>query len=204
MSHRVAGIDVHKKMLAVVVVEAAAEQAEPERRKFGTGAGELLVLADWLNELGAEEAVMESTAQYWKPVWRALEGGCHLELAQAQSNRGPHGRKSDFADAERLVRRYLAEELILSFVPDTDPEFDETRIPGQSGLWGSVLAVSGVAFHGILALLGVRGSLDLEHPLWIINLDYPGFPSYAVTFAKVRRGCAVCDESKIAELAIED
>src|SRR5579862_3437318 len=61
---------------------------------------------------------MESTAQYWKPVWQALEPQCHLELAQAQSNRGPRGRKSDFADAERLVGRYLAGELILSFVPD--------------------------------------------------------------------------------------
>jgi transposase len=29
----------------------------------------------------------------------------------------PKGRKRDFADAERLVRRYIAGELILSFVP---------------------------------------------------------------------------------------
>lgn len=61
---------------------------------------------------------MESTAQYWKPVWRQLEGQCRLFLAQAQSNRAPRGRKRDFADAERLVRRHVAGELILSFVPD--------------------------------------------------------------------------------------
>jgi molybdopterin/thiamine biosynthesis adenylyltransferase len=84
----------------------------------------------------------------------------------------------------------------------TDPDYDETRAPGQTGLWGSVLAVAGVAFHGILALLGVRGSLDLERPLWIVNLDYEGFRPYSVTFAKVQRGCAVCDESKIAELSV--
>ena len=86
----------------------------------------------------------------------------------------------------------------------TDPDFDETRAPGQRGLWGSVLAVSGVAFHGIPALLGVRGCLDLDHPLWIVNLDYAGFQPFAVTFCKVRRGCSVCDETKIAELRIED
>jgi len=40
-----------------------------------------------------------------------------LPLAQAQSNRAPRGRKRDFADAERLVRRLVAQELILSFVP---------------------------------------------------------------------------------------
>jgi hypothetical protein len=41
-----------------------------------------------------------------------------LQLAQAFSNRAPRGRKHDFKDAERLVRRLIAEELILSFVPD--------------------------------------------------------------------------------------
>src|SRR6184192_2514912 len=40
-----------------------------------------------------------------------------LHLAQAFSNRAPRGRKHDFKDAERLVRRLMADELILSFVP---------------------------------------------------------------------------------------
>jgi transposase len=41
-------------------------------------------------------------------------------LAQAQSNRGPRGRKNDFRDAERMVRRLVAQELVLSFVPDPE------------------------------------------------------------------------------------
>jgi hypothetical protein len=41
-----------------------------------------------------------------------------LHLAQAFSNRAPRGRKHDFKDAERLVRRLIAKELILSFVPN--------------------------------------------------------------------------------------
>jgi transposase len=60
---------------------------------------------------------MESTALYWRPVWQQLEGQCDLYLAQAQSNRAPRGRKRDFVDAERLLRRHVAGELILSFVP---------------------------------------------------------------------------------------
>src|ERR1700751_503319 len=43
-----------------------------------------------------------------------------LHLAQAQSNRGPRGRKKDFPDAERLVKRLVAQELKLSFVPDAE------------------------------------------------------------------------------------
>jgi transposase len=41
-------------------------------------------------------------------------------LAQAQSNAAPRGRKSDFVDALRLARRFLAAELRLSFVPDAE------------------------------------------------------------------------------------
>jgi transposase len=49
-----------------------------------------------------------------------LEGQCQLHLAQAHSNRARKGRKDDFRDAERLARRHLSGELILSFVPDPE------------------------------------------------------------------------------------
>ena len=61
---------------------------------------------------------MESTAQYWRTVWLELEPHMLLHLAHAFSNRAPRGRKHDFKDAERLVRRLFADELILSFVPN--------------------------------------------------------------------------------------
>ncbi len=136
MPYRIAGIDVHKRMLAVVVtdVEIDGEYAF-ERRRFGSNPAELRLLADWLLEQQVEEVVMESTAQYWKPVWGTLERywkpirqkreGARpmsgtLHLAQAQSNRARRGRKNDFADAERLVKRLVANELTLSFVPDPE------------------------------------------------------------------------------------
>src|SRR5437667_8289621 len=102
---------------------------------FGSSPEQLRSLAAWLLEQEVEEVVMESTAQYWKPVWEALERywkplreereGARrksgtLHLAQAQSNRGPRGRKKDFRDAERLVKRLVARELTLSFVPDAE------------------------------------------------------------------------------------
>ena len=136
MSYRLAGIDVHKKMLAVVVSDVEIEsEYQFERRMFGSSPDQLRSLAAWLLEQEAEEIVMESTAQYWKPVWEALERywkpirekreGARqrsgtLHLAQAQSNRARRGRKKDFADAERLVKRLVARELTLSFVPDAE------------------------------------------------------------------------------------
>src|SRR5213594_3816251 len=136
MSYRIAGIDVHKKMLAVVVADVEVEgEYQFERRLFGGNPDHLRLLAHWLIEQQVEEVVMESTAQYWKPVWGALEQywkptgqkregtgpmSGTLHLAQAQSNRGPQGRKKDFPDAERLVKRLVAHELTLSYVPDAE------------------------------------------------------------------------------------
>jgi len=123
-------------MLAVVVsdVEVAGDY-EFESRRWGTTPAQLQALAAWLVEQHVQEVVMESTAQYWRPVWESLEHywkpickkqegarprSGRLHLAQAQSNRGPRGRKNDFADAERLVKRLVAGELILSLVPDAE------------------------------------------------------------------------------------
>jgi transposase len=49
-----------------------------------------------------------------------LEGSFRLQLAQPRSTLAPRGRKSDFADATRIVRRLLAEDLTLSYVPDRE------------------------------------------------------------------------------------
>ena len=74
MGYRIAGIDVHKKMLAVVVTDIAIEgEYDFERRQFGARPDELRRLADWLIEQKVQEVVMESTAQYWRPVWHTLE-----------------------------------------------------------------------------------------------------------------------------------
>src|SRR5438874_8296953 len=134
MAYRIAGVDVHKKMLAVAVADVAVEgEWRFERRQFGTSPSQLRAVAEWFIARDVDEVVMESTAQYWRPVWDALERDWQpvrrarveagstsgvLHLAQAQSNNGPRGRKKDFPDAERLVKRLVAQELILSFVPD--------------------------------------------------------------------------------------
>ena len=90
-------------MLAVVVTDVEVEgEYQFERRQFGSNPEQLRRLGKWLLEQGVDEVVMESTAQYWKPVWGTLERywqpSCKkredagpmsgtLHLAQAQSNR---------------------------------------------------------------------------------------------------------------------
>lgn len=112
-----AGIDVHKKMLAVVVRRQNGEQIEYEKRKFGTTHAELQHLEAWLTAHGVREVVMESTAQYWRPVWYALEAQYHLHLTHPLKTRAPRGRKSDFRDAQRLADRWSSGDLEESFIP---------------------------------------------------------------------------------------
>jgi len=144
MGYRIAGIDVHKKKLAVVVADVEVEEEYHfERRWYGSNPEHLQLLSHWLVEQKVEEVVMESTAQYWKPPWSALERywkpssqnregagkmSGTLHLAQALSNRGRRGRKKDFRDAERLVKRLVSQELTLSFVPD-----------GEQRLWRTLM-----------------------------------------------------------------
>jgi len=128
MSYRIAAIDVHKMVLIVVVATAAeevkdtaAEALEFQCRRFGATAQERTHLIAWLQQQDVKEVVMESTAQYWRPIWLDLEPQFpKLHLAQAQSNRAPKGRKNDYRDAKRLARRLLAGELMLSFVPGAE------------------------------------------------------------------------------------
>ena len=152
MAYRIAGIDVHKKKLAVVVVDVEVDdEYQFERRWFGSNPEQLQRLAEWFVEQRVEEVVMESTAQYWKPLWSALERywkpSCQnregagkmsgtLHLAQALSNRGRRGREKDFWDAERLVKRLVSPgadfELCARYrtatVEDTDaPRYQRTR-----------------------------------------------------------------------------
>src|SRR6516164_6418781 len=110
MAYRIAGIDVHKKMVAVAIADVEiGERWQCERRQMGTTRNQLRGLAEWLVEREGDEVVMESTAQYWRPVWEALERGWQprrqdgsrpragaLHLAQAQANEGARGRKQDF------------------------------------------------------------------------------------------------------------
>ena len=75
---RCAGLDVHKKSITAcrLVPDPAGQEAEGlvELREFGTMTLELLALADWLTAASITHVAMESTGEYWTPVYNLLEG----------------------------------------------------------------------------------------------------------------------------------
>ena len=135
---KMAGIDVHKKVLMAVVMDTSTPQEKPVRRRFITLPNELHRFLTWLREQGVEEAVMESTAQYWRSVWLELEPHMRLHLAQAFSNRAPRGRKHDFkgcgavgapTDGRRVDSKFCAQRRT-AYLAEHDP--DETAAHARS------------------------------------------------------------------------
>jgi hypothetical protein len=92
----------------------------------------------------------------------------------------------------------------------TDPNFDQTKVPGQAGLWPNILIICGFAFQLALALLGADRKreeqlLDFTDTLFLVNVaDFDSdLPLWKVTPGTVAEGCAFCDPARLAELRVE-
>ena len=159
----IAGIDVHKKMLAVVIRLPHGETAEYIQRKFGTTHSEIEHLASWLQRHQVREVVMESTAQYWRPVWYGLERHFQLNLTHPLKTRAPRGRKRDFRDAQRLADRWHSGDLEASFVPDAEQRswrwLIRTRVQLKRKLSVIYSQVEGILEEGGIKLAAVVSDL---------------------------------------------
>ena len=115
---RCAGLDVHKKTVVVCQMHTRAHgRKEQETRTFGTTTVELLAMLDWLTEWGCSHVAMESTGEYWKPVYNILEGHVEVLLVNAQHIKAVPGRKTDVGDAEWIADLLRHGLLRSSFVP---------------------------------------------------------------------------------------
>jgi transposase len=112
------GLDVHKKTVAACVrVPGATNERIQHVRTFGTTAGDLLALRDWLEAHGVTHVAMESTGVYWKPVYYVFEERFTCLLVNAQHIAKVPGRKTDVQDCIWIAQ--LLEHGLLrgSFVP---------------------------------------------------------------------------------------
>jgi len=115
---RVAGMDVHKKSVVVTRMRVTAEERiEWETRTFGTTTPELLQLHDWLQEWACSHVALESTGDYWKPVYNLLEEEFEVWVVNAQHVKRVPGRKTDATDSEWLAELLLHGLLKASFIP---------------------------------------------------------------------------------------
>ena len=116
---RCCGIDVHKKSVMVHVLPPQGERkGKPQEREFPTFSRDLRSLRGWLKRQQVTEVVMESTGQYWRPLWNLLEGEFgKLILVNPQHIKGLSGYKTDPKDAQWIADLLEGGKLRGSWVP---------------------------------------------------------------------------------------
>jgi transposase len=119
---RAAGIDIGKATVMVTIrvpSESREGGRQQETREFRTVRKDLLALADWLRCWQVDRVGMESTSDYWKPVFFLLEReGFDCMLYQASQVKALPGRpKTDKLDSAWLARVTEQGSLAGSFVP---------------------------------------------------------------------------------------
>ena len=119
---RAAGIDIAKAGIEVTIrvpSDTRRGGRQQETRSFRTTRKELLALADWLRCWQVTKVGMESTGDYWKPVYFLLEAeGLDCVLYHAAQVKALPGRpKTDKLDSVWLAKITGQGSLAGSFVP---------------------------------------------------------------------------------------
>ena len=121
-AERVAGIDIAKAGIEVTIrvpSDTRRGGRQQETRSFRTTRKDLLALADWLRCWQVSKIGMESTGDYWKPVYFLLEAeGLDCVLYHAAQVKALPGRpKTDKLDSVWLAKITERGALPGSFVP---------------------------------------------------------------------------------------
>jgi transposase len=116
---RVAGLDVHKKVVWVAVRLAGRPgERTITVKRYRTFWRELKKMAAWLTGLGVTDAALESTGVYWWPVYHALaQAGIEVCVCNAAHMRNVPGRKRDVADCQWIAELHEHGLLRPGFIP---------------------------------------------------------------------------------------
>jgi transposase len=116
----VAGVDVHKDMLAItIMIGAGDEDAIVEHFECATMTDDLRAMGIMLLEKGVKDVAMESTGQYWKPVYNVWEPlGLKCIVGNATHIKNVPGRKTDVKDSEWIAQLHRFGLIRPSFVPE--------------------------------------------------------------------------------------
>lgn len=124
----VAGVDVHKKILAItVLIGEGNESPRIERFECSTFTDDLIAMGVKFLELGVKDVAMESTGVYWKPihnVWAPM--GIRVTVGNATHIKNVPGRKTDMNDAHWIAQLHRFGLISSSFIPES--EFQKLRL----------------------------------------------------------------------------
>jgi transposase len=187
-----AGLDVHKASVVANVITGRDEKGDEiyEGKRFGTMTGDLLQLADWLQEHGVSHVAMESTGEYWKPVYNILEDLFTLFVVNAHHAKNVPGRKTDENGSQWLAKLMTYGLLSASFIPP----------PGQRDLREMPRARAGMVKERINLTNRLQKTLESANiKLTCVLTDIQGKSARAMLSALVAGQTA---PKEIADLAL--
>lgn len=116
-----AGMDVHKKFIAVCIASTDFKGVTSYRKKrFATFNSDLIACRDWLLRHNCSEVCMESTGKYWIPIFNVLEGHLHVVVANPKYVRAVKGQKTDDRDAMWIADLFKFDIVPSSYIPDRE------------------------------------------------------------------------------------
>lgn len=116
----VAGVDVHKDMIAVtIMIGAGDEDPRVEHFECSTMTDDLRALGIVLIEKGVKDVAMESTGVYWKAVYNVwMPLGLKVIIGNATHMKNVPGRKTDMNDSHWIAQLHRFGFIRPSFIPD--------------------------------------------------------------------------------------
>jgi transposase len=94
------GVDVHNQFIVATILSSDGLRLQS---RFETNLEELLKFKDWLKENSCHKVALESTGNYWLPIYHVLEGSVNFILANAYQIKHIPGRKTDSLDSEWIA-----------------------------------------------------------------------------------------------------
>ena len=112
------GLDIHKGVVRACLRQVADDgQVGKEFREFETTLPALQEMLSWLVEQKCRVVAMESTGEYWKPVYHVLCQATEVIVGNPADMKRRPGNKTDKLDAD-WISELLAHDLIApSFIP---------------------------------------------------------------------------------------
>ena len=117
----IAGVDVHKDILAITTMIGAGDQ-DPvvEHFQCSTMTDDLKAMGLVLLNRGVKDVAMESTGVYWKPVYNVWQPmGLNVMIGNATHMKNVPGRKTDMNDSHWIAQLHRFGLIKPSFVPDS-------------------------------------------------------------------------------------
>jgi transposase len=96
----VCGADIHRDFLVATIVSRGGLKLQ---ERFSMNQDGLLAFKSWILDHSCQRVAVESTGNYWYPIFGILEGHVEFILANAYQIRNIDGKKTDRLDSERIA-----------------------------------------------------------------------------------------------------